>query len=269
MKYAVQIEDFNFDYNGQTVFKGLNLEIEENTFTTILGANGSGKTTLVKVLLGLEKSHSVVMLNRLPVIKENLPRLYKLVSVVLENSHKTFVAETVTDELAFTLENLNYPKEKIKQKIQEISKLLNIENILEKKHNTLNAGQKQLVALASALIKNPKIIIIDEGLNNLNEIDKKRILILLKEMTNKNNLTVLYLTHNSNDSLYSDNIIILGNKKVLKKGTTKEIYKNENIFKQANIELPFIINLSKKLQFYNLIEEDYLDAEKMVDTLWK
>jgi len=269
MKYAVNIENFNFDYKGNIIFKNLDLNVEENTFTTILGANGSGKTTLVKILLGIEKIHSVVMLNKLPVVKENLPRLYKSVSVVFENSTKSFVAETVTDELAFSLENLNYSKDKIKKEIEKISKLLKIGNILEYEPNELNSGNKQLVALASALITNPKILIIDEGLNELNDSDKQRILKILRQKTTKKELTVLYLTHDSNDSLYSDNIIILGNKKVLIEGTKEEIYKDENNFKKANLELPFIINLSKKLQFYNLIDEDYLDAEKMVDSLWK
>jgi len=269
MKYAVQIEDFNFDYNNTQIFKNLTFKVEENTFTTILGANGSGKTTLVKLFLGLEKGNSVIMLNNLPVTKENLKRIYKSVSVVFESQEGHFVAETVTDELAFSLENLNYPKEKIKKKIKEISYLLNIENILEKEPYSLNSGEKQLVNLASALITNPKILIIDEGLNNLNEDIKENILKTLKNYQQKNKITILYFTYNSNDSLYSDNIVILGNKKSLISGSKEEVYKDEKIFKKANIELPFIINLSKKLQFYNLIEEDYQDSEKMVDVLWK
>lgn len=269
MKYAVQIEDFNFEYKDTQIFKNLDLKVEENTFTTILGANGSGKTTLVKLLLGLEKGNSVIMLNHLPVIKENLKRIYKAVSVVFESTNNLFVAETVTDELAFSLENLNYSKETIKQKINKISKLLNIIPLLEKDPNSLNAGQKQLVALAAALITNPKILIIDEGLNNLNEKDKIRILNTLKEYKQNKKMTIIYLTHNSNDSLYSDNIIILGRKNILASNSKEEIYINEKIFKIANLELPFIINLSKKLQFYDLIDEDYQDAEKLVDILWK
>jgi len=103
----------------------------------------------------------------------------------------------------------------------------------------------------------------------LNEDIKENILKTLKNYQQKNKITILYFTYNSNDSLYSDNIVILGNKKSLISGSKEEVYKDEKIFKKANIELPFIINLSKKLQFYNLIEEDYQDSEKMVDVLWK
>ncbi len=269
MKTVVKIEDLNFKYNDEEIFKNLYLEIKENTFTTILGENGSGKTTLLKLLIGIIKGNSVIMLNNLPVVKENLNRIRKEVSIVFENNDQCFVAETVTDELAFTLENLNYPKEKIKQRINEISKTLKIENILEKEPHTLNENDKQLVTIATSLITKPKILIIDEGLNDLNEIDKIRILKLLKTKTANKELTVIYLTHNTNDSLFSDNIVILNDKKVLISDTKEEVYKNENNFKKAHLELPFIINLSKKLQFYNLIDKDYQDAEKMVNDLWK
>lgn len=269
MKNIIKIEDLTFRYKDKEIFKNLNIEVQENTFTTILGANGSGKTTLVKLILGLEKPSSVIIVNNLPVIKENLKRIYKSTSTIFENQDKSFVAETVTDELAFSLENLNYTKDQIEKEIEKISKKLNIKHLLEKEPYSLNTNNKSLVALASALITQPKLLIIDNSLNNLNETEKEKILKLLKEMTQTTKLTVLYLTHNPNDSLYSDNIIILENKKVLISGPKEEVYKNEKNFEIANLELPFIIELSKKLQFYNLIDKDYLETKKMVDDLWK
>ena len=269
MQKVVEIKDLNFSYQEKEVFKNLHLTMESQKFTVVLGPNGSGKTTLLKLLLGFEKGNSVIMLDSLPVIKENLNRIYKEIGVVFENQNQNFVAETVTDELAFPLENLNYGKEEITKAIDQVSDLLNIKHLLNEVPNNLNAGDKQLVALASALIIKPKILLIDEGLNNLDLSRKNKILSILKKLVNENQITIIYFTHDSEDTLNADNVIILSNGKVQVANTKEEIYKDENNFLNANLEPPFIIKLSKRLQFYDLIQDDYLNAEKLVNDLWK
>ena len=129
MQKVVEIKDLNFSYQEKEVFKNLHLTMESQKFTVVLGPNGSGKTTLLKLLLGFEKGNSVIMLDSLPVIKENLNRIYKEIGVVFENQNQNFVAETVTDELAFPLENLNYGKEEITKAIDQVSDLLNIKHL--------------------------------------------------------------------------------------------------------------------------------------------
>ena len=98
---------------------------------------------------------------------------------------------------------------------------------------------------------------------------KEKVINILKEKIKNKELTVLYFTHNVEDSLYSDDIIILDNKNVLDYGSKEEIYQNEDLFNTAHLELPFIVDLSKKLQFYNMIDHDYFSMEKMVNDLWK
>ena len=101
MKNIIEIEGLNYKYKKTSVFEELTLNIEENTFTTIIGPNASGKTTLVKLLLGLIKGNSIIMCDSLPITKENLKILRKEIGYI--TNEDAFINETVMDEIAFTL----------------------------------------------------------------------------------------------------------------------------------------------------------------------
>lgn len=267
MKNIVEIRNLNFKYGDIEIFKDLNLTIQENTFTTILGPNGSGKTTLLNLLLGNIKSNGEIIINKLPVIQENLKHISRIMNIISED--KNLTANTVIEELNNSLKKASFMKNQFKRNIDEINKLLKLDTLLEKKPNTLNLNDKTLITIACGLITKPKLLVIDQTIDNLNEKEKQKIIKILQKKVKNKELTVVYMTNNSNDSLFSDNIIILGEKKVLVSGKKATIYKNEKNFENAGLELPFIIDLSKKLQFYNLTNKNYQSAEKMVKDLWK
>lgn len=262
MENIIQIKGLSYRYDDEYIFKDLTLSIEKNKFTTILGANETGKTTLTKLLSGELSSHKIII-DGVHLTLHNL-RYIRTFTAVISNEQYLDEQNKVIDEF-----NIVYENEELENLMVQITRLLGINNLLNKKIQKLNTGEKQLVLLAKALIQNPKILIIDESLNELNEEIKEKILMFLKDMTKLRKMTVIYLTSNSNDSLYGDNIIILGNKQVLVSGKKEQIYENENVFKIAKLQLPFMVDLSKKLQFYNLTDKIYTDAEKMVEDLWK
>ncbi len=262
MENIIQVRGLTFKYDQEYVFRDLTLEIEKNKFTTILGANGVGKTTLTKLLSGEYNSNRIIIDGiHLPI--HNLRYIKTFTSVISDDSQLN-EQNKVIDEL-----NITYEKEGLEDLMIQITRLLGINKLLNKKIQKLNVGEKQLVLFARSLIQNPKILIIDESLDKLDEEIKEKILMFLKDMTKLRKMTVIYLTSNSNDSLYSDNIIIIGDKQIIAAGKKEQIYDNEQIFKQAKLKLPFIIELSKKLQFYNLTDKTYINAEKMVEDLWK
>lgn len=267
MNNIIKIENLNFKYGETEIFENLNLTIKENTFTTILGPNGSGKTTLVKLLLGSEKADGKVVIDKLPVIKDNLNHIDRFTNLIPEKL--VFKADTVIEEFNNALISKKFIKKQFQKNIDQITELLEINNLLEKNPNTLNLNDQLLVAIAATLITKPKLLIIDQTLTILNETEKKKVLKLFQKMIKNKELTVVYMTSDSDESLYGDNIIILGRKNVLVSGKKDKIFKDEKNFKKAGLELPFIIELSKKLQFYNLIDKDYQSAEKMVKDLWK
>ena len=264
----IKITNLNFNYKSKQLFNGLNMEIEKGKITSIIGPNGSGKSTLVKILIGLYNYNGTIKINDILLLKDNIKEIRKSVGVVFTNPDNQFVAETVMDDIAFTLENMNYKKKDIRKKIEEITKYLGIYDILEYNPHDLNSNQKQLVSLASALVHDPKILILDEALTMLDPFDKEKILNVLKELNDKG-LTILNISHDIEDTLISDKIYVLNEGKIVLSGTKEEVYKEENILHNLGFELPFMVELSNRLMFYDLIDHVIYDMEEMVDNLWK
>ena len=264
----IKITNLNFNYKSKQLFNGLNMEIEKGKITSIIGPNGSGKSTLVKILIGLYNYNGTIKINDILLLKDNIKEIRKSIGVVFTNPDNQFVAETVMDDIAFTLENMNYKKKDIRKKIEEITKYLGIYDILEYNPHDLNSNQKQLVSLASALVHNPKILILDEALTMLDPFDKEKILNILKELNDKG-LTILNISHDIEDTLISDKIYVLDKGKIVLSGTKDEVYKEEDLLHKLGFELPFMVELSNRLMFYDLIDHVIYDMEEMVDSLWK
>ncbi len=264
----IKITNLNFNYKSKQLFNGLNMEIEKGKITSIIGPNGSGKSTLVKILIGLYNYNGTIKINDILLLKDNIKEIRKSIGVVFTNPDNQFVAETVMDDIAFTLENMNYKKENIRKKIEEVTKYLGIYDILEYNPHDLNSNQKQLVSLASALVHDPKILILDEALTMLDPFDKEKILNILKELNSKG-LTILNISHDIEDTLISDKIYVLDKGKIVLSGTKDEVYKEEDLLHNLGFELPFMVELSNRLMFYDLIDHVIYDMEEMVDSLWK
>jgi len=263
---SISVENLNFKYKDKVIFENLNLKIKKNKITSIIGPNGSGKSTLVKIILGILNFEGTVTVEQYHV-KENIREIRKNIGVVFENPDNQFIAETVFEDIAFTLENMKDSKKNIKEKVLEIAEYLNITDILKFNPRNLNNSQKQLVALASALVHQPRILILDEALTYVDPIIKDRILEILKEL-NENGMTIINITNDIEETLISDEIIVI-NKKIVLNGSKEKIYKEEKILNDLGFKLPFMVELSNRLKFYDLIDHVVYDMKEMVDLLWK
>lgn len=269
MNDIIKIEDLIYKYDDKLVFNRLNLAIKENTWNTIIGPNGSGKSTLIKILTGLLNTDSYIEICGIKLCNNNITEIRKKIGITFENQSDIFVSETAENEIVFKLENLNYPKKKIKDNLSEISKLLKIDKLLDKDLQLLSNSDKKIVALASSVIDYPKILILDEALTGIDEDKKNIILKALKKLQKEKNMTIINVTHNPEELLYSDNIIILNNGTVELTGTKEEVLKQEKLFNKLGLELPFMASLSLKLISYNLIDKLIFDTDEMVNVLWK
>jgi energy-coupling factor transport system ATP-binding protein len=265
----ITIRDLNFGYDKKDVFNHFDLTIETGKWVTIVGPNGSGKSTLVKLLVGLLKTESYINIAGLLMSPTTLEDIRMNVGVVFENPDDQFIGETVADDLAFSLENLGYSKIVIKEKINEMSELFELKPILNKQPHQLSGGEKQIVALASALIMNPKILMLDEAFTMVENELIDKIFKLIKEIRRRNNLTIINITHDMEQSLYGDDIIVLNGGKIFLSGPKEEVFKQEKELTKLGIELPFMASLSLKLKFYGLVDEMIFDMDEMVDKLWK
>ena len=122
------------------------------------------------------------------------------------------------------------------------------------------------MAIASSLIHKPSILLLDETINKLNTKDKKLIFKLLKEYQ-KEGLTIILITHDLEDTLLSDRIIVLDKGKIKLDGTKEEIYKDDKLEK-LGFNLPFIVKLSHNLKLYDLLDKVYFEEKEIIDKLW-
>lgn len=247
---VVQIKNLNFNYGENVIFNNFNLNISEGKFVTILGKNGSGKTTLAKILGGFYKKNILIY-------GEND---YQNIKVIFDDLDFDGIVMNI---LINSLKGLD--KKEISDRVIEVSKLFGFDKLLNKDYDTLCLKDKKIVNLGIGILSKPKVLVLD---NILEGLDKKNKNIILKKLK-KLKITVINLSNDVNDALISDEVVIIGGGKVLLKGSKKRVLEDENFFETYDMELPFTVNLSNKLKFYELIDRVYFDDKKLVDDLWK
>ncbi len=269
MEEIIKIQNITFGYGDTKLFNNFSLNIEKGTYTTIVGPNGSGKSTLIRILLGLIKTDGNITINGLEMCHKNIKAIISKVGVVFENPDNQFVAETVMDDIAFSLENMQIEPKVIKQKVKEISKYLNIEDILEREPHTLSGGQKQLVSLASALVIEPDILILDEALTMIDNDERNKIYKILCDVNNDKGITIINVTHDMDEVLFGQNLIVLDEGNIILSGPKELVLQEEKIFNKLGLTLPFMVELSIKLKYYGLVKNLIFDMDELVDILWK
>ena len=269
MKNIIEMKNINFSYNKNQIFKNLNLTFEKGSFTTIIGNNGSGKSTLIRLLVGLLVCEGKITINGLELNHDNLKKIISKIGVVFENPDDQFVAETVLDDIVFSLENMQVDKKEIDKRVKKISKFIGIEDILDKEPHNLSGGQKQLVALASALITDPDILILDEALTMIDPDTRIKIYKILEQINKVNKITIINVTHNMDEILYGDNLIVMDKGNIVLNGPKEFVFLEEKTFNKLGLKLPFIVELTTKLQYYGLIDHLIFDMEELVNEIWK
>ena len=173
----IKISNLNFNYDNKILFNNLNLEIKENTWNSLIGNNGSGKTTLLKLILGLIESKGITIEN-IELTTENTYEIRKKIGCVFEIPDNNLICETVKEELSFPLNNIGLNEQEVETRIDNIIKLFNFKK-KESDINSLNLDEKQTLSVMSALITNPKIIILDEAFTYMSKSQSIKILNIL------------------------------------------------------------------------------------------
>lgn len=264
----IKVKSMSFKYDNSYTFKDFDLDINPSSFVCIIGKNGSGKSTLAKILIGLYQAYGYITIDGYLLNNFFLKKIRRIFSVCFDNADDHFIGETVKDDLAFTLENLEYSKEEIENNIIVVSKKFKIDNILEKTPDELTNSEKEKVMIASSLIHNPKILLLDESIHKLNTNDKKLVFKVLKEYQKEQKLTIILVTHNLEDTLYADRIIVLDKGKIILDNTKEKIYEDDKLEKMG-FKLPFVVKLSHNLILYDLIDKIYFDEKDLVNKLWQ
>ena len=192
----------------------------------------------------------------------------KNISYVLNKDLNTFTSDTVESEIAYSLEYIYKKKKEINELIEEKSKLFKLDKYLKYSPNILGSSDKTKLKILSSIIFNPKVLILNNVLSELDYEDSILVVKILKSYVKEGNI-ILNFTNNVDESLYGDRIIINDNKNIIVDGKTLSVLNEDKILKKIGIGLPFIVELNKYLLNYGIIDHYELNMDKLVEVIWK
>ena len=263
------LEKLDIGYDKKLV-NNIDLKVGKKSIIAFLSPNNGGKTTLIKTLSGvIQAKDGNIVFDDKSLNKNNFKKYIKKVGVVFEDIHSTYICEKVDDELKFPLIHLSYPYSKVTARLKEVAEFLDIEGILKKNIDDLTTLQKAKLCIGTAIMHKPKVLLVDDIFKSLNPKDKEIVMDIFKLLVVNYNMSVIFTTSDLRDCYGLDNIYVIGNNKIMLKGSYEEIIKNDNELAKVGIEIPLMLDLSRKLEFYNLIDHVYYDVDEVVNALWK
>lgn len=222
-KKLIEFRGIVKSFDGQIVLKGVNLDIYENEFVTLLGPSGCGKTTLLRILGGfLDADEGEVIFDGEEISKK--PPYERELNTVFQK-YALFPHLNVYENIAFGLKINKLGKDVIEQKVMKMLKLIGLEGYENKNTTLLSGGQQQRVAIARALVNEPKVLLLDEPLAALDLKLRKEMQYELKRIQQEVGITFVFVTHDQEEALtMSDKIVVMKNGEIQQTGTPQEIY---------------------------------------------
>ena len=222
-KKLIEFRNIVKSFDGQIVLKGVNLDIYENEFVTLLGPSGCGKTTLLRILGGfLDADEGSVIFDGEEISKK--PPYERELNTVFQK-YALFPHLSVYENIAFGLKIKKMSKDIIDQKVMKMLRLIGLEGFEDKNTTLLSGGQQQRVAIARALVNEPKVLLLDEPLAALDLKLRKEMQYELKRIQQEVGITFIFVTHDQEEALtMSDKIVVMNHGEIQQVGTPEDIY---------------------------------------------
>jgi len=227
----------------------INLTIKKGDFVGLLGLNGSGKSTLARLLNGLVKpSSGKVYVNGMDTSSQKkVMEIRRQIGMVFQNPDNQIVCPLVEEEIAFGPENLGLPEAEIQKRIDWALEIVGMSDKKQNAPHQLSGGQKQKIALASVLAMMPSYLVLDEPTSMLDPLSRRELLDHLKTLNKNNGITVILISHNPEDFIYANRIIVLNKGSIYLQGTPREVFTDEVGLKEIGLEPPGIYRLILQL----------------------
>ena len=284
----ISLKNVSYTYNYKTpyareVLKDISLNVEEGSYTVIIGKTGSGKSTLIEHINGLLlPTHGEVLVNNVLITnpkskkeKRELAKKLKVlrqdVAVLFQFSEQQLFETSVLKDIIFAPLNYGISEERAISKAKELIKLVGLdESYLDKSPFELSGGEMRKVALCGVLALEPKVLILDEPTVALDYKSREEIMTMVKKLKDELNMTIVLISHNMNYVLeYADKVFVLKNGKINFEGTVEELFADEKLLKENSLEQPELLKFYNKLQENNIKldifprkYEDLIDALK-------
>lgn len=270
----ISLQEVTFTYteeeNIRPAVNNVSYTIRAGEWVAVVGHNGSGKSTLARLMNGL----LFPQLGKVRIFGEelnehNLWETRSQMGMVFQNPDNQFVGATVQDDVAFALENNGIPFEEMVERVEESLVKVKMKDFMNSEPHHLSGGQKQRVAIAGAIALKPKILLLDEATSMLDPQGREEVLSTVRQLKDETDLTVISITHDLEEALHADRVIMMNNGKKYAEGTPEEIFQKGQELVDLGLDLPFAMNISRLLRSKGItLMVDHMTEEELVNDLW-
>ena len=266
---------YRYDENGRIqeashAVRSVDLDIEAGQFAAVLGRNGSGKSTLAKHMNALLiPTEGVLWVDGMDTCQESeLWKIRQKAGMVFQNPDNQIIGTVVEEDVGFGPENMGVPTEDIWKRVDDSLKAVGMTAYRYHSPNKLSGGQKQRVAIAGVMAMRPRCIVLDEPTAMLDPNGRKEVLKALRELNQKEQVTVILITHYMEEVVYADKVFVMDQGELMMQGSPREIFSRVEEMKKCGLDVPQVTMLAHELRKSGLkLPEDILTREELVDAL--
>ena len=261
-----QLTEDGVETAGKRAIKGISLDVQKGSFVAIVGMNGSGKSTLAKCFNGLILPTSgFVTVDGMDTRDDSkLWDIRRRVGMVFQNPDNQIVSSIVEDDVAFGPENLGIPPAEIRERVDQALRQVGMYEHRLKGAHMLSGGQKQRIAIAGAVAMRPECIVFDEPTAMLDPKGRERVMSIIRQL-NSEGITAILITHFMSEAVQADRVVVLKNGNVLADRIPREIFSDNELIREAGLELPPVIELREALG----LPDSLMTVEDMITELRK
>lgn len=269
----VRLEHVFYKYEDTEKYavKDVSISAQKGEWVALVGHNGSGKSTIAKLLNGLLfPEDGLIKIGHFVLSEKNIWEIRRQVGMVFQNPDNQFVGATVQDDVAFGLENHGVPHDTMVERVESALNEVGMQSYALHEPARLSGGQKQRVAIAGVLALQPDVIILDEATSMLDPRGRAEVMETIRVMREQEDITVISITHDLDEVLFADRVIVMNKGEIHSEGTPKEIFQQADAMREIGLGVPFIIELQEKLVAGGFeTGSTVLSEGALLDQLWK
>ena len=250
----------------------VDLDVQEGDFVAILGHNGSGKSTLAKLInaILLPTEGTVFVDGKDTRDESKIWEIRQSAGMVFQNPDNQIIGTIVDEDVAFGPENMGVPQQEIWERVENSLKSVGMWEYRSHSPNKLSGGQKQRVAIAGVVAMRPKCIVLDEPTAMLDPNGRKEVIRTVRELNQKEGVTVLLITHYMEEVIHADKVIVMDQGKVVMQGTPREVFSHVEELKSYRLDVPQATLVAHELKKAGAdLPDGILSNEELVEELEK
>lgn len=235
----IQFQHVSFSYDGEhKVVDDLSFTISKGEAVGLIGANGAGKSTMMNLMLGLLKGSGEILVDGLPVNKQNLPQIRQKIGFVLQNSDNQMFMPTVYEDMIFGPLNYGLSREEAERRVDKVLDMLGLQDLKHRYNHKISGGEKRMAAIATILAMEPEMILMDEPSTALDPVNRRTVINTINRLPQ----TKLIASHDLDMILDTcQRVFLLSHGSIVADGDAEAILRDKALLEANRMELPFCL----------------------------